>query len=309
MQKDEFQTQLRELVDGVMGGKLSRREAIRRAGLLGVSAPVAAMLIRSGVASAQDATPTAMEMGEVGSTIVVPADLRTDLSGQEITVVLAEASSPDVPFLDAAHAKFTEATGITVNRIPGEQSTTDRLAIYNQQLGAQSSDIDVMQIDVIPTRGMNVYEVRSGDIRLGWDSPVDEIVHLVAGVSLHPCEGDFVAAVEVLLDEGLPQVLVGDRPLLGIQPTAGNPPFVPAFVEAVDHVGRVADDVKPTGIGKHRLECRGDLHALVGGGFVESGGVRTAGDGPGPPARSRVVDARAIGVDDGCVEVASCHGG
>jgi trehalose/maltose transport system substrate-binding protein len=148
MQKDEFQTQLRELVENVSRGKLSRREAIRRAGLLGVSAPVAAMLIRSGMASAQDATPTVME-GEVGSTIVVPANLRTDLSGQEITVVLAEASSPDVPFLDAAHAKFTEATGITVNRIPGEQSATDRLAIYNQQLGAQSSDIDVLQIDVI----------------------------------------------------------------------------------------------------------------------------------------------------------------
>src|SRR5687767_933906 len=106
MQKDEFQTQLRELVDGVMGGKLSRREAIRRAGLLGVSAPVAAMLIRSGVASAQDATP-AGEAVAPGSTIVVPANLRTDLSGQQISVILSEAAHPDIPFLDAAHAKFT----------------------------------------------------------------------------------------------------------------------------------------------------------------------------------------------------------
>ncbi len=148
MQKDELQTQLRELVKGVLGGKLSRREAIRRAGLLGVSAPVAAMLIRSGIANAQDASPVPEDMAP-GSTIVVPANLRTDLSGQEISVVLAEAASPDVPFLDAAHAKFTEATGIAVNRIPGEQSATDRLSNYNLQLGAQSSDIDVMQIDVI----------------------------------------------------------------------------------------------------------------------------------------------------------------
>ncbi|MER3438770.1 MAG: ABC transporter substrate-binding protein, partial [Chloroflexota bacterium] len=45
--------------------------------------------------------------------------------------------------------KFTEATGIEVTLVPGEQSATDRLAIYNQQLGAQSSDNDVYQIDVI----------------------------------------------------------------------------------------------------------------------------------------------------------------
>jgi trehalose/maltose transport system substrate-binding protein len=147
MQNDEFQNKLRGLVDGVMNGKMSRREAIRRATVLGISAPVAASLIRSGVASAQDATP-AMD-AEVGNTIVMPAGLRTDLSGQEISVVLAEASSPDNAYLDAAHAKFTEATGIVVNRIPGEQSATDRLSNYNLQLGAGSGDIDVFQIDVI----------------------------------------------------------------------------------------------------------------------------------------------------------------
>ena len=148
MQNEELQGQLRKLIDGVMNGKMSRREAIRRATVLGISAPVAASLIRSGVASAQDATPDAM-MDEVGGTIVVPEGLRTDLAGEEISVVLAEASSPDNAFLDAAHAKFTEATGIVVNRIPGEQSATDRLSAYNLQLGAGSSDIDVLQIDVI----------------------------------------------------------------------------------------------------------------------------------------------------------------
>lgn len=144
MQNDELQNQLRRLVDGVMNGKMSRREAIRRATVLGISAPVAASLIRSGVAMAQDATPV-----EPGHSIVVPEGLRTDLAGQRVSAVLAEASSNANPFFDAAHAKFTEATGIEVNRIPGEQSTTDRLAIYNQQFGAQSSDIDVVQIDVI----------------------------------------------------------------------------------------------------------------------------------------------------------------
>lgn len=147
MQNDELQGQLRKLINGVMNGKMSRREAIRRATVLGISAPVAASLIRSGVASAQDASPAAAQ--EPGWSIVMPEGLRTDLAGQRVSAVLAEASSNANPFFDAAHAMFTEVTGIEVNRVPGEQNTTDRLAIYNQQFGAQSSDIDVAQIDVI----------------------------------------------------------------------------------------------------------------------------------------------------------------
>ncbi len=34
-----------------------------------------------------------------------------------------------------------------------------------------------LQIVVIPTRGMGIYEVKKGDTRLGWDSPLEEIVH------------------------------------------------------------------------------------------------------------------------------------
>ena len=48
-----------------------------------------------------------------------------------------------------------------------------------KQEGVQLITIDsgTMQIDVIPTRGMSIFEVRYGDMRLGWDSPVEEIVH------------------------------------------------------------------------------------------------------------------------------------
>jgi trehalose/maltose transport system substrate-binding protein len=144
MQKDELRNQVDEIVSATLNGRLSRRDAIKRAAALGVGAAAFGSILRSQGAFAQDATPAA-----VGSSVVVPANLRTDLSGQKITVVLAEASSPDVPYLDAVDAIFTEATGIEVNRIPGDQSATDRLASYNLQLGAQSSDIDVLQIDVI----------------------------------------------------------------------------------------------------------------------------------------------------------------
>ena len=45
--------------------------------------------------------------------------------------------------------KFNEATGAAAEFVPGEESATDRLAIYNQQLGAQSPDNEIYQIDII----------------------------------------------------------------------------------------------------------------------------------------------------------------
>jgi hypothetical protein len=48
-----------------------------------------------------------------------------------------------------------------------------------RQEGSAVIDIDTgaMKISVVPTRGMNVLEAVSGDVRLGWDSPVDEVVN------------------------------------------------------------------------------------------------------------------------------------
>jgi Domain of unknown function (DUF4432) len=50
--------------------------------------------------------------------------------------------------------------------------------------GGKQEGVDVIEVDngnlrfvVIPTRGMSVYKVESGDVRLGWDSPVKEVVH------------------------------------------------------------------------------------------------------------------------------------
>jgi hypothetical protein len=50
--------------------------------------------------------------------------------------------------------------------------------------GGKQEGVDVVEIDngklrftVIPTRGMGVLAVTLGDVRLGWDSPVREVVH------------------------------------------------------------------------------------------------------------------------------------
>jgi hypothetical protein len=38
-------------------------------------------------------------------------------------------------------------------------------------------DNGVLRFTVVPTRGMNLWEARCGELRLGWDSPVTEVVH------------------------------------------------------------------------------------------------------------------------------------
>src|SRR5258707_1154368 len=50
--------------------------------------------------------------------------------------------------------------------------------------GGRQEDVDVIVVDngklqftVVPTRGMSVLRVQSGDLRLGWDSPVKEVVN------------------------------------------------------------------------------------------------------------------------------------
>jgi hypothetical protein len=50
--------------------------------------------------------------------------------------------------------------------------------------GGRQEGVDVIVVDngrmkltIVPTRGMSVYEVVQGDVRLGWNSPVKELVH------------------------------------------------------------------------------------------------------------------------------------
>lgn len=127
-----------------LSGKLSRRDVMKRASALGLSAPLVGVMLsaQAHVAGAQDATPTTP-----GATIVAPEGL-PDLSGKNIAIILGQ-DGPVVPWEEAACAAFTEATGCTVTRTSGPESATERLAQYQQLLAAQASDVDVMMIDVI----------------------------------------------------------------------------------------------------------------------------------------------------------------
>lgn len=148
-QYDSSSSPVGRLVAESLTGQTSRREIMRRGLALGLSAPVIGMMLsaQSRGAMAQEASPAAAQ--DVGWSIVVPEGLRTDLGGSRVRAVLATSASPDRPWLEAAIATFNEATGMAAEFVPGEESATDRLAIYNQQLGAQSPDNDIYQIDVI----------------------------------------------------------------------------------------------------------------------------------------------------------------
>ncbi|MDA0723192.1 MAG: aldose 1-epimerase family protein [Verrucomicrobia bacterium] len=68
------------------------------------------------------------------------------------------------------HKKFKTKTPWCVRRTVlrgGKQEGVELLTIDNGNLS----------IRVIPTRGMGILDVRKGDVRLGWDSPVKEVVH------------------------------------------------------------------------------------------------------------------------------------
>ncbi len=58
-------------------------------------------------------------------------------------------------------------------------SVSLRILHGGRQEGVTIIDVDTgaMKISVVPTRGMNVLEAVSGNVRLGWDSPVSEVVN------------------------------------------------------------------------------------------------------------------------------------
>jgi trehalose/maltose transport system substrate-binding protein len=136
--------QITELFRDWHSGKISRRQLITRGSALGISAFMLGRMATDN-AFAQDASPAAQP---AGYTLKAPQGFDQSLAGKKITVVMG-ADGPGTPFEKACVKLFTDTTGVEVNYIPGQTSTTDRLANYLQILNAQASDIDAMMIDVI----------------------------------------------------------------------------------------------------------------------------------------------------------------
>ena len=69
--------------------------------------------------------------------------------------------------------------GVGEGQSAGKWSVTKRSLSGGRQEGVEIIDVDngAMKFTVVPTRGLNVWIANVGDLRLGWDSPVKEVVH------------------------------------------------------------------------------------------------------------------------------------
>ncbi len=144
--KEYLPNPVNELMKASYNGRLSRRDVMRRGAAMGLSAGMLGTILASHGAAAQDASPAA-EAQPAGWSIVAPADL-PDLSGVELNVMLA-SDGPGAPFDQACCDLFAAETGATVNYLKGAESATERLTFLQQTMAAESSDVDVAQIDVI----------------------------------------------------------------------------------------------------------------------------------------------------------------
>lgn len=89
------------------------------------------------------------------------------------TVVLTNTQDDTTP--ETTRILGSEATP----NCPTDWSVSKSILRGGKQEGVELITIDngAMQITIVPTRGMSVLQVQHGDIRLGWDSPIPEIVH------------------------------------------------------------------------------------------------------------------------------------
>ena len=83
----------------------------------------------------------------------------------------------------AAENEHVDALEITSREFPGVGTVPWSIRKRTLHGGGQEG-VDLVEIDngrlsitVIPTRGLNILEARLGDFRLGWASPIKEVVH------------------------------------------------------------------------------------------------------------------------------------
>ena len=96
---------------------------------------------------------------EQQSKVSIPPAAESELPGS-ITMITKSELHPD--------KQFASSWSVTREILKGgKQEGVELLTINNGKL----------EITVIPTRGMGILDVKMGGIRLGWNSPVKEVVH------------------------------------------------------------------------------------------------------------------------------------
>ena len=168
---------IQRLIDEAVTGRLTRRDALRRAVMLGLSIPaIGALLAACGddddddddVADPTNTSeaggggdePTATEDsgGGTGGDFdysdtanppeVANAEAASAYSGAKLTYY-GDGVGIGNDLDNAMAAKFTEATGIEIEVIPRPQDATETFSTYQRLFQAKSGDMDIMMVDVI----------------------------------------------------------------------------------------------------------------------------------------------------------------
>jgi len=96
-------------------------------------------------------------------------------------VASAQAFAWDYTLLDShTGARDFQVTSAQLGVSAGKPFTVTLRTLHGgRQEGVSVVDIDngVMKLSVVPTRGMNVLQASVGPVRMGWDSPVQEVVN------------------------------------------------------------------------------------------------------------------------------------
>ena len=103
----------------------------------------------------------------------------------------AQAATHYQVLTSAKRDTHAESWQLTSADLPGHRGGV-RWSINKRTLhGGKQEGVDLIEVDngklqfrVIPTRGMSVLDVKLGDVRLGWNSPVKEVVH-PSHINLH----------------------------------------------------------------------------------------------------------------------------
>ena len=202
------------VVAGPASGRTGHTHRLRRLAGTGLMATLAAMVATTLAAALARAVGVDFAVPDGGQTIPLSGFAVVTGFFSVLGIVIAAAllrwsARP------AARFVWTAATLTAISLVAPLLSGADT-ATTTALLGLHLVAAAVM----IPTLARSLQDPLSSEVPFSVDGAagshgklIDEVVHLVAGVSFHPLEGN-IATLGGSLHEGLPQVTVGDRLLL-----------------------------------------------------------------------------------------------
>ena len=96
----------------------------------------------------------------------------------------APPTAPEKILTDSGRSLNEDKWALQAGDLPGYKGDAQWKIEKHTLRGGKQDGVEVIEVDngilqfrVIPTRGMGILDVNLGDVRLGWDSPIKEVVH------------------------------------------------------------------------------------------------------------------------------------